>query len=327
MRLYIDLDSLSVIQSAGNRQQVTRLNFKRGDSSRLDVYFVRSGTVQELDPANAETGKFGLKVDGDYPGDFIVSDTAWVKTGTGTSSVYTFEPSFNTVGLNDELIDGTVSEHVANQAARFALTGKANGYIVGQDSDTTYWKLIDAEEIDNPDGWEKAPELDEVILMAEIEWVALGARSSIKTISTLVENDVIKGDEGVPNEGTEPYPTVAELQAQFDGLHEYSEETTSSADNITLTKGTAFAKTQTIKLSVSAGVGAFTSKIILDTENAASGDIARAKLLMPASENPTIEIRNATSGGTLLYTLAGTGSAFAATLTFTFNGTAWESDQ
>jgi hypothetical protein len=51
------------------------------------------------------------------------------------------------------------------------------------------------------------------------------------------------------------------------------------------------------------------------------------KLAMPASTNPTITIYSGSTAGTLLYTLAGTGSAFAQLLEFTFNGTAWESDQ
>ena len=209
MRLFIDLDSKSLVASAGERQAVTGLTFKRGDSSVIDCYFVAGGVVQEL--AVGASGKFGLKALGDYGGDFIVSDLAWTKVGTGASTYYRFEPSFNTVDLNALLVDGSVGEYVASQAARYALTGKSLGYIVGQSDDTTFWQVIDAAQLANSAGWAVADQIDSVSLIAEIEWIEGSAVSSIGAVTATVPNDVIKGAEGLPTAGTPAYPIAAQV--------------------------------------------------------------------------------------------------------------------
>jgi len=328
VRLYVNLDNNSLIASATDRTPVVQVAFKRGDSSVIDVFFTRGGIVQEIDATGpAATGKFGLKVEDDFAGDFLVSDLTWEKVGTGTSTYYRFEPSFNTVELNSALIDGTVSETVADQAARYALTGKTVGYIVAQSDNTTFWEVIDAEELDNAAGWQEAEQLPSVTLMAEIQWIVDGAISSSATFDAVVSNDVIKGDEGIPVAGTPEYPTPAELDALFASLRGYTAESTSSAENIDLSRTASTTIIDSLRLTVGAGSGTFTTTLSLLTADASAGDVWRIILAMPASVNPTIEVRNATSGGTLLYTLAGTGAAFTQLLQFTFNGTAWESDQ
>ena len=101
MRLYFDVDIKKLVQGIGQRDQVSQLEFKRGDSSRIEVQFVSGTTVQELtEPA---TGIFGIKEADQYDADYIVSDVSWTKEGSGTSTLYVFEPNFNTTELNNLL--------------------------------------------------------------------------------------------------------------------------------------------------------------------------------------------------------------------------------
>lgn len=113
----------------------------------------------------------------------------------------------------------------------------------------------------------------------------------------------------------------------FTALRNMIAHSFSSAGNTDLTKASEVEMVSTYSCSVGSGAGAYTRTLSLTTTNAENGDKAFVVLLMPASVNPTIEVRNATSGGTLLYTLEGTGAEFTQPLSFTFNGTAWESDQ
>lgn len=98
MQLYIDVDLNQLVLNPGNKNPVTSLSFKRGDSAQINVQFVQAGAVIEL-PADA-TGKIGFKKIGKYDDDFIVSALGWTKNGTGATASYAFSPSFNTTQLN-----------------------------------------------------------------------------------------------------------------------------------------------------------------------------------------------------------------------------------
>jgi len=70
----------------------------------------------------------------------------------------------------------------------------------------------------------------------------------------------------------------------------------------------------------------FTHIIVLDTSNAEQGDTVNVRLEMPASVDPTIEIRNATTGGTLLTTVQSENNVDALPFAgmYVFNGTEWK---
>ena len=113
MNLYFDLDTGVFCSGPGSRDTVSSLSFKRGDTVSLAVRFISGIIVQEL--GVGATGKLGLKESGEYDADFVASDTAWTKTGTGTSTVYTFELNLNTSELNALLgHDGTEGNDVAS---------------------------------------------------------------------------------------------------------------------------------------------------------------------------------------------------------------------
>ena len=62
MKVFVDLDSLQLIEGAGFRNPVSSLRFKRGDAARLDVVFLEGGTTPARigDPATLEL-RFGAK--------------------------------------------------------------------------------------------------------------------------------------------------------------------------------------------------------------------------------------------------------------------------
>ena len=113
MNLYFDLDTGVFCSSPGSRDTVSALSFKRGDTVSLAVRFISGIVVQEL--GVGATGKLGLKEQGEYDADFVASDAAWTKTGTGTSTVYTFNLNLATSELNALLNDdGTEGNDVAS---------------------------------------------------------------------------------------------------------------------------------------------------------------------------------------------------------------------
>lgn len=99
MRVFYDLDTDTLTEQPGVRSPVTNLNFKRTLQATLEVQFVQNSTIVEV-PSGA-TGIFGIKEIGKYDADYAVAALSWVKTGTGSSAVYTFLLSF----INDDLND------------------------------------------------------------------------------------------------------------------------------------------------------------------------------------------------------------------------------
>ncbi len=160
MRLFLDLDTRSFIESAQFQRTVSSLVLKRRDHLPVDVQFLRSGVVVEL--ATGATGKLGLKADKDFNGSFAASDLEWTKFGTGDATTYRFDLSLNTVQIN----------------ALFA----------------------------------GVPTPSSVALMLEIEWAEADLRTSSNTLAVTLENDIVRGDEGVADEGGPVYPLPGAIE-------------------------------------------------------------------------------------------------------------------
>lgn len=108
MRIPVDLDAKIFSRSLLTAVAVSALNVKRGDTEPLEIQFTRAGVVQEMD--NSIAIKFGAKVKALLDGSYVVSSYdsdsatwAFTKTGTGESTIYTLNPSWNTVKLNNLL--------------------------------------------------------------------------------------------------------------------------------------------------------------------------------------------------------------------------------
>lgn len=72
-----------------------------------------------------------------------------------------------------------------------------------------------------------------------------------------------------------------------------------------------------------AGAGTYTRTLALVTTNATTGDLIDVRISFAASVNPTVEVRNATSGGTLLTTATGDGSTGVVHGVYQYTGSAW----
>ena len=105
MKLYVDLESLQLIEGPGFRNPVTSLRFKRGDAAKLEVTFLDDGTtaVSIGDPALLEL-RFGVKPRNRYDIGYLVQSDAWtMPTLNAENLFYQSSPSFNTEELNSAL--------------------------------------------------------------------------------------------------------------------------------------------------------------------------------------------------------------------------------
>jgi hypothetical protein len=96
----------------------------------------------------------------------------------------------------------------------------------------------------------------------------------------------------------------------------------SAAGNTNIALGTGEV-TRAAKVSVSAGSAAFTHTLTLQSTNAVGGSEIQGQVSVAASTYPLIEIRNLTSGGTLLGTIVGDTVARVWSFTARFDGTNW----
>ena len=105
MKLYVDFETLQLIEGPGFRNPVTSLRFKRGDAARLEVAFLQNGTTPVAigDPGTLEI-RFGVKPRNRYDIGYLVHDAAWTMPAEEAESpLYQCSPSFNTVELDSAL--------------------------------------------------------------------------------------------------------------------------------------------------------------------------------------------------------------------------------
>jgi hypothetical protein len=119
MRIFVDLDSNQVILAPGVTAQVTTLGFKRSAAAQLEVQFVRDREVVELEVG--ASGVFGIKETGKYDADYVTAALGWVKTGTGSDTVYTFSLNFITDALDALFL---VDDDPDNDVATITLMGE-----------------------------------------------------------------------------------------------------------------------------------------------------------------------------------------------------------
>ena len=105
MKLHVDLETLQLIDGPGFRNPVSSLRFKRGDSARLEVSFLRNGLtpVSIGNPATMEI-QFGIKPRNRYDVGYLVHSADWTMPAFDAESpVYQCSPGFNTVELDSAL--------------------------------------------------------------------------------------------------------------------------------------------------------------------------------------------------------------------------------
>lgn len=140
MRVYINLDNRAFVVSPTLLQEVSTLYFTRRDNTPVEVQFVRNGLVVEL--SSGALGKLGLKTS--YAGNFIAYAGNWVKSGTGTSTIYTF--SLNMTSANLDSLFPLDSEDSANCKVELTWQEGANTSSTLPASAIIYNDLIRAGE-------------------------------------------------------------------------------------------------------------------------------------------------------------------------------------
>ena len=162
MRLTVDLDSLELISAAGDRRRVPMKEFKRGDSTPLEVQFVRSGVAEAL-PEGAVLA-FGLKESKKYDGDFAVFFNEFAEPTASPNFIYAGTPNFNTEELDDLLfVDG----NTANDKALIDLMGELSWSVAEADpvSIRTFTARVHNDVIRGDEG-------TPVVLPTPSEWIA-----------------------------------------------------------------------------------------------------------------------------------------------------------
>lgn len=109
MRVYINLDTNEFVVSPVLTQRVSTLFFVRRDTVPVEVQFVRGGAVVEL--GAGATGAIGLKKT--FTGNFLASDTAWTKSGSGAATIYTFDLNLNTAEMDAEFSPDATTESIS----------------------------------------------------------------------------------------------------------------------------------------------------------------------------------------------------------------------
>lgn len=101
MRFYCDEDSGLLTTSPGVKETLREAVFRRGDTRSIEIQFFQNGTIISRPPGS--TGKFSLKVKGDYSGDALVESLSWTKLGDGATTYYRFTPDFGSPDLTNAI--------------------------------------------------------------------------------------------------------------------------------------------------------------------------------------------------------------------------------
>ena len=178
MRLYVDLETLQMIEGPGFRNPVTSLRFKRGDAARLDVTFLANGTTPaEIgDPSTLEL-RFGAKPRGRYDVGYLVHTSDWTLPDVGAENpLYQCSPSFNTTELDSAMQVGSAA---GSELSELMLMGEIT-WREGTDEPTSTRTFLVVVENDVNRGTEgvptdadppyPAPEL--LLLLSNTDWLA-----------------------------------------------------------------------------------------------------------------------------------------------------------
>jgi hypothetical protein len=233
----------------------------------------------------------------------------------------------------------TATLSVANAAARLALTAAAAQGKIVVDADTgKSWGLVTGGNPATAGDWvqvgDREIDMDDVVgLPAALDAKAEDADFVIDDFFTSDSPSDFVGEVNAAfyNHASEIFarPTYGEVTDEIAAENMASGGrvalgTLSTAGNTNAAAVSSLNRRLLVEATIGVGAGAFTRTITLQTTNAQAGDEREIVIAMPASTNPTIEIRNATSGGTLLGTVP-TDALVARswTLWTRYNGASW----
>lgn len=224
MRLFVDLDAQKVVLGPNTTQEVGALQVKRSPSAEIEVQFLRGAQPQEL-PSDA-SGIFEVKTVGQYDSSPLTAALAWVKTGTGIDTIYTFtlplvndpldallgvdaQSDFTTTFATDTFND-TAHGLVANDIVQFSSTvdlptpllPNTNYYVIASGLTADAFKVsatLAGSAVNLTDdgtgihSWRRVTnDTPSVTLMAGLQWVADGKTNESQTLSFVLLNDVVR---------------------------------------------------------------------------------------------------------------------------------------
>ena len=186
MKLHVDLETLQLIEGPGFRNPVTALRFKRGDSARLEVSFLESGsTPASIGDSGSLEIQFGIKPRNRYDIGYLVHSADWTMPAPDAESpVYQCSPSFNTVELDSAL---GVGSSTGNELSEITLMGEITWREGGGDPTSTRTFLVIVENDVNrgtegvPTNADPAYPAPEFIVLRSDEGYVVTLRDTLKT--------------------------------------------------------------------------------------------------------------------------------------------------
>ncbi len=186
MRITIDLDSNRVVLAPGVSAEPDELAFKRAPQAVLEVQFSRGTTIIEL-PSDA-AGIWGLKERPKYDSAPLAGALAWVKTGTGEATFYTF-PFTLITGALDALFE--VDADVTNDIASLTLMGEVSWRYASRDYKTqTLSVVIDNDVIRDDD------DMPSLVLGARVPAGGTTGQHLAKTSNTNFDTEWVDPETG-----------------------------------------------------------------------------------------------------------------------------------
>lgn len=133
------MDKRRFVVGQSSTQELAILKAKRSPNFGIPVQFLRGITVQELAPGS--TGRFEIKESLKFDANMLTGAEFFTKTGTGQSTIYTFDIDLMTVKM-DRLIGAKdpLTLTASNASGDLLLTSASHGLSVGnkvQFSNTT----------------------------------------------------------------------------------------------------------------------------------------------------------------------------------------------
>jgi hypothetical protein len=207
VKLYVDLETLELIEGPGFRNPVTSLRFKRGDAAKLVVAFLANGSTHESigDPATLEL-RFGVKPRNRYDVGYLVHTADWTMPDPEADSpVYQCSPSFNTTELDSAL---QVGSSTGTELSEITLMGEIT-WREGVGSPTSTRTFIVVVENDVNRGTEGVPTSAEPSYPAPESLVTVGGPTPAVNVTAPSANQTTF------NPATATVGNVADMLAQL----------------------------------------------------------------------------------------------------------------
>lgn len=200
--------------------------------------------------------------------------------------------------------------------------------------DTAAWTAqpnFNTEELNEALGVGAGTDKGFIIANVEIGFVVSGRQTTTRPTTVRLDNDLYRGTEGVPTSGAPAYPSPSALQGMFDD----EEAARIAGDAAIVQRASAANSTGDTTITFPAGcrvltvdmvfTGAAGTRILVaDTSGLTGGEILRLDYTLPATAGIVVELRNATTGGTLLDTLTTDATGDSAFVELTYSGTVFQ---